>query len=271
MEEEINKLVIDIISKSKNLENVMMLWQHKDNQKKLKSIVNKKKSYTCPVCGAKCKNENYAKSQRHIKTLKHKSSVVVENTKSKHNELISIATEEINRLYSIQKTSNVFNDSSFESIDNLKLDYSGKVGEKIITKICDITDIKYSYEEDKNYSDGQYDIKINKKRMEVKTARLGKTGTFQHESLKNSNIYDSLMFVSILPNKYYLSIIPKFDLNKKFEVLGITPHLRKGAKDVFKFDFNVAKLNILVNKGFSIEINENTILEDVKKFIKNRT
>jgi hypothetical protein len=274
--EEINKIFLNITSECKNLEELVNKWKGDEIQKKLNSIVNKK--YVCSICGAKCKDEKYAKSLKHIKTEKHHKNLKkplldhLENPKDVcKNDLISLATEEINRLYSIQKSSNVFNNSFFESIDYLKLDYSGKVGEKIITKICDKFNIKYFYEEDKNYSDGQYDIKINNNRIEVKTARLGKTGTFQHESLKNCNIYDKLMFVSILPNKYYLTIIPKFDLNKKFEILGVTPHLRKGTQDVFKFDFKLQKLKILVDKGFSIEINDATNIYDVFDFIRDRT
>jgi hypothetical protein len=55
----------------------------------------------------------------------------------------------------------------------LKNDYSGKVGELFLEKICKTHKIPHIFKEDINSKDGTYDIIIDGKKVEVKTARLG--------------------------------------------------------------------------------------------------
>ena len=89
---------------------------------------------------------------------------------------------------------------------------------------------------DINSKDGTYDILILNKKIEIKTAKLGKHKSFQHENLRTDG-YDFLLFIDICPNYYYLTIVPKYNL-KSSDIIGKKAHLRKGTTDVFKLDFN---------------------------------
>lgn len=45
------------------------------------------------------------------------------------------------------------------------------------------------------------------------------------------------------------------------------PHLRKGTTDIFKFDFSENNIKKSIKNGFSIQIENNTLLEDIIIFI----
>jgi len=69
--------------------------------------------------------------------------------------------------YLEQETENIWSNSPFKNINNLKSDYSGKVGELFIKNICIETNIPFIYnDDDKNSKDGTYDIIINEKKIE---------------------------------------------------------------------------------------------------------
>ena len=54
-------------------------------------------------------------------------------------------------------------------------------------------------------------MEILNKKIEIKTAKLGKHKSFQHENLRTDG-YDFLLFIDICPNYYYLTIVPKYNL-----------------------------------------------------------
>jgi len=178
----------------------------------------------------------------------------------------AIATQKIK-----QDRINPWKDSVFEDIDTLKNDFSGKVGEQLIAEICKIAGLDSSYTEDStNQDDGTYDIIINGKRLEIKTARMSSDGkrNFQHESLRDYGS-DYFIFVDIEPDKYYLTIIPSnFDFKSQHPILGRKPHLRKESTNVYKFDFGSSTIKKGLENGVTIEINSNTRSEDVVSFMQ---
>jgi hypothetical protein len=117
-----------------------------------------------------------------------------------------------------------------------------------------------------NSKDGTYDNKIKNKKAEIKTARRGLKGVYQHESLRNSGC-DLYVFVDIAPNHVYITILEKFDLSKRCAVTGRTPHLRKGTGDVYKFDFSDNTIMEAIKKGKAIKIEEGTSVETVREFL----
>jgi hypothetical protein len=169
-------------------------------------------------------------------------------------------------IYEIQEDSNVWIDSLYEKIDRLKNDFSGKVGERFIHNICQLTNIPCNYTEDKNSTDGTYDIIINSKKIEVKTARYGKQKSFQHENLRNSGS-DYYLFIDIKSNYFYMTIIPKYNLSQKCDIVEKKAHLRKGSSDVYKFDFSDKSICNSISKKFTIEINKDTSFDIIKEFI----
>jgi hypothetical protein len=169
-------------------------------------------------------------------------------------------------LYKTQNNWNIWEDNIFENIEKLKNDYVGKLGEKYINTICKQLDLDVTYVEDKNSKDGTYDIQINNKKIEIKTSRISKEGAFQHESLRNHGC-DYYLFLDILPSKFYMTILPKFDLNNRCNIIGRTPHLRKGSSDIFKFDFNEKNIINAVNLQYGLEVSRNTNFSLLKSFL----
>ena len=161
---------------------------------------------------------------------------------------------------------NEWSGAVFENIQKMKCDSVGKIGETFITNLCDDFEIEHEYKGNcnKNQVDGVFDLKINGHRIECKTARMGKSGSFQHESLRRNGC-DFYLFIDILPNEIYLSFLNSFSNLK--EITGRTPHQRKGAIDVFKLDTSVKILNKMVQNGFSCHIAEDTPVETVKSFV----
>jgi hypothetical protein len=171
-----------------------------------------------------------------------------------------------NTLLDRQNSSNEWHGATLESINDLKPDYAGKVGELLIQQLCATGTVKCEYDEDKNSKDGTYDVKINGKKVEIKTARLGVQGAFQHETLKTDG-YDYVLFVDITPNYFYLTVFPRFDMKQRHPVIGRTPHPRKGTSDVFKFDFGETNLKRSIEAGSSIKVDAETTMVTVVDFL----
>jgi hypothetical protein len=154
-----------------------------------------------------------------------------------------------------------------ENVNKLKPDSVGKVGELFLAKVCEKAGIPHIYTEDKNSTDGTYDIVMFGKMIEGKTARLGKQGAFQHESLRATGC-DYYMFIDITPTDFTLTILPKFDMTQKHPLLGRRPHLRKGTSDVYKFDFGPSHIKHAIDSGASIRVDVATSLESVADFFR---
>ena len=168
-----------------------------------------------------------------------------------------------------QNDSNQWHSSTLESINDLKPDYAGKVGEHFIQQLCATGVVQCEYDEDVNSKDGTYDVKINAKKVEIKTARLGVQGAFQHETLKKDG-YDYLLFIDITPNHFYITIIPRFDMTTRHPLIGRTPHPRKGTSDVFKFDFGESNIERCIAAGVSMKVDVNTSMEAVVAFVTGK-
>ena len=95
---------------------------------------------------------------------------------------------------------------------------------------------------------------------------MGKSGTFQHETLSNEGC-DYYMFIDIKPNLYYITILKKYNLRNRCEITGKKATLRKNTNNVFKYDLTESMIKRSINKGFSIIVDDNTSYETLNKFI----
>lgn len=170
----------------------------------------------------------------------------------------------------IQNSKSTWANTQFAAINELKPDYSGKVGERLLAELCKRCGIDHLYvDNDKNSKDGTYDIIILGKKIEVKTARLGVQNGFQHENL-HADGCDFHIFVDVKPEEFYLTVLPKFDVKFKHPVLGRKPHLRKGTSDVYKFDWNEPNLAVALEKGVSIRVGSDTSVETIGEFLSKK-
>jgi len=169
----------------------------------------------------------------------------------------------------LSKRNNIWLGSKYEQINLLKNDESGKAGELLIKQFCKKNNIKTSYYEDIISTDGTYDIIIENKKVEIKTARVSSNGSFQHEGLRLDEYSDFYFFIDILPEYYYLTIIPSKTIKKeiKHSILGIMPHLRRRTENTYKLDFReTTSIKKAIAAGISIKV-EDEENNNLKAFI----
>jgi hypothetical protein len=174
------------------------------------------------------------------------------------------------QLLATQKAANIWRDTPLESINELKCDPAGKVGEELIRSVCNACGIQNKSTGDKNSKDGTYDQKLCDvlKKVEIKTARLG-GGKYQHETLKKEGC-DYWLFVDIKPDGGCITILPVFDLTKKHIITGTKPTLRKGTSDVFKWDFTPKHLVKFVSAGYAMCFDNKTLISEIGEFVKSK-
>jgi hypothetical protein len=183
----------------------------------------------------------------------------------------------------LDKISNPWIGSDYEDVRNAGTDATGKIGEELIYDLLLKTFSEYQiiWDKDKNtgQEDGVYDIKIIAMlflfvlRLEVKTATQGNKGGFQHEKLLGKEFCDKIIFLDVLPNSFYITILDVEDIDfngKEKCVLGRTLHIRSNS-DQTKLDFGQKQIENGLNLGKTIYItDEETQKEMIKEFlIKN--
>lgn len=185
------------------------------------------------------------------------------------NNYFDIATDLINKTHKKKQERNIWDTSRLKNIAELECDDVGKVGEEIISKICQKVNINSSINgtKTKQIGGGKGDGKINEKTVEIKTARLGSNGSsFQHELGEVPWKAEYMIFLDISPKKIYITIFPNFSeefykksgsdssnkCNPYFPTKSITWRKQKGA---FKLDTTI---NINEKNKYTFKINESS-------------
>ena len=169
-----------------------------------------------------------------------------------------------------EQDNNPWKGSVFEDIQHLKCNNVGNVGEHLLKNLCEHTGLRYVYEgsKNRNHDQGTFDILIEDQRVECKTARLGKHGSFQHETIRKNGC-DFHVFVDICPHYYYLTVLPKMSFEQIQELTGRKPHPRKGTNDVFKLDFGESTFLKLIERGHTVRVSDTTTEHAIHTFLHN--
>ena len=189
----------------------------------------------------------------------------------------NLATSIIDNSFSKKMKRNIWENSKWKHIADLENDDVGKVGEEIINTFCQTAGIESNIDgsKTKQVGGGCGDGNINKKTIEIKTARLGcDEASFQHELGETPWKAQYIIFLDIAPSKMYITIFPNFseefyimsgqDSKNKcspyFNTKSITWRKQKGA---FKLDttININEKNI---GSFCFKIDND--FNDIKKF-----
>ena len=172
----------------------------------------------------------------------------------------------------VEKGATIWNDSIYKEISELESNNVGKVGEKIIQKICVEAKIVSSIDGAKTKQVGggkQGDGKINNKSVEIKTARLGSSSpSFQHELGEHPWNTDYMMFIDISPIDVYLTIFKNFT-EEQYKKQGFVckPYFptktitrRKGMGN-FKLDTTIKINELSIKYGYTIKIKSDNFKE----------
>lgn len=193
------------------------------------------------------------------------------------NDLINAA----NKLLNIQNNENIWEGQPFESFHYLSADYSGKAGEIGFFEFLKRTkknglhkwEVIYNGDSNVNSEDGTYDIVIivgGKNRIGIKTARIGKQTSFQHDNLHDGEC-DCELLIDITPLAAYLTVIcfEEYSLNEKHTIFGLTPHLRKNTNNNYKLDLKEVHLSKGIKNKITMRLDENTEDECIINFLRN--
>lgn len=124
----------------------------------------------------------------------------------------------------------------FFAITELTKDECGRNGQEFLQKVFNLGGYKTQGDNEKT---GNWDIKVNNWRIEVKSAILGRNGGFQHDGIHKTNDYDFIFFLDVAQNEIYFSCC-KYD-NIPFESLHERGNESKRDKRTtgsgFKWDF----------------------------------
>ena len=105
-------------------------------------------------------------------------------------------------------------DSRYIRIRHLQIDKRGSFGERLLRDIFSKErNITLSYQDG---DQGDWDIKINTIKIEVKTSSLDVNNKFQNEHIKNTANCDYICFIGIAPNAIYMRLekISEINFNK---------------------------------------------------------
>jgi hypothetical protein len=185
-----------------------------------------------------------------------------------------------NKLLNVQNQENIWEGQPFESFHYLSADYSGKAGEIAFyeflnrTKNDGLHDWKVIYDGDCNINpeDGTYDIVIiigGRNTLGIKTARIGKQKSFQHDHLHNGEC-DCELLIDITPSVAYLTVIcfESYSLNERHTIFGIKPHLRKNTNNNYKLDLRENHLSKGIENKITIRLDNTTTDKCIVDFLK---
>ena len=128
-------------------------------------------------------------------------------------------------------------DSPFERIRRIETASRGKVGQKLVARLCEHLELACEL----GQTQSPWDIRIEGRTFEVKTATEGTNGTFQFNHIRYHRPYEFLLCVGITPVDIVFDAWSKADV-----VTGKAGHLvtmEKGANASYKLSKRTALLS----------------------------
>ena len=175
-----------------------------------------------------------------------------------------------------ERSLKVWDHSPFKPLIELSNDERGYWGEALLYKLISYyfpgLPIVWDKNSNTNNLDGIYDMIINNKATEVKTALEGTTTkTFQHENIYAAKVWKRLMLIDVIPTGIFFTVetpesMEQVFLNLQHPVWKKKGTLRKGQTDKWKFDHSRATLKRSMAHGstcFAEYLNE----DDAAKFV----
>lgn len=130
-------------------------------------------------------------------------------------DIFEIANNIFNEIESeVNKTSKWKSTSKYARIRHLQIDKRGSFGERLLRDIFSKErNISLSYQDG---DQGDWDIKINGIKIEVKTSSLDINNKFQNEHIKNTPNCDFICFIGIAPDSIFMRLekISDIDFSK---------------------------------------------------------
>lgn len=174
----------------------------------------------------------------------------------------------------LENSNNIWKNSPFEFLrTTLTSDERGKWGENLTYELIKgLTDYEVIWDGDKNIKrkDGSiYDILVNNKRLEVKTATKGSSNdVWQHDNIYEENVWDVILFIDVNLFGIHFTIMSHSDIP-----FGLDKHKLINKKSTrhlsgWKFDLSINQIKILEKNSISFYYDYNNPDEnEFKKFL----
>lgn len=166
--------------------------------------------------------------------------------------------------------------SKYKDYRSLQIDKRGSFGERFFEQTLSLIYYRRLKVEYKDGDQGDWDLKFNGMKFEIKTSSLDVNHKFQNEGLKKDGDYDAILFLGVAPNDLYVKFIRKKDIDFENEIVhsytGIT-HLHNRGKDNstknatgagYKCDFKIKEM-IKVKTLNEIKIEFEKIFGNISK------
>ncbi|RAX51484.1 hypothetical protein CCY99_08920 [Helicobacter sp. 16-1353] len=163
----------------------------------------------------------------------------------------------------VDKTTKWKSDSKYRKIRHLQIDKRGSFGERLLRDIFSKErNISLEY---KDGDQGDWDIKINDIRIEVKTSSLDVNDKFQNENIKNTANCDYICFIGIAPNAIFMKLAKIANID--FESL----HNRgaRGTGAGYKWDLKASDMLEVTTREQVVELFYATMGLDKKAIKRN--
>ena len=187
--------------------------------------------------------------------------------------MIALQAKEFYETYSAKDP---WEQSAFRWVKKMENDTRGQFGERMISEALHLHS-NFTFDMDYNnqnlHEDGHYDLKINGKRIEVKTSCRTVGGSWQHEPLYADDKCDIVIFVDFDYDNLHLSVLKSEDLP-----LGRTSEffknkkgcLRKNKDDGYKLDFSNKTIRDLIAFGLAKTYDATVTVEQISEFLGDR-
>jgi len=239
----------------------------------------------------KLKEENEKLKEENEKLKEENEKLKEENEKLKEKKYISSGlntpNEIMKELIELQilkeKKNTQWNDSEYVSVNQLKANNVGIIGEEFVSSCCKKVSISALIDgsKTKKKGGGEGDGNIKEKTTEIKTARIGLSRTFQHELGEHPWKAEYILLVDITPNKIYLTIIKNFtEEHYQMPSRKATPYFNKtitrrkensqNEAGAFKLTLSKQDLEESVSKGHTFKITKETNFKSIGEFINKQ-
>ena len=153
--------------------------------------------------------------------------------------------------------------SKYVKIRNLQIDKRGSFGERLLRDIFSKErNISLTYQDG---DQGDWDIKINEIKIEVKTASLDVNGKFQNENIKDTKNCDYICFIGVAPDSMFIKLV-KID---EIDFTSLHDRASKGTGAGYKWDFKPNSMTEVTTREEVVELFYNKMGFNKKKIKKN--
>lgn len=124
-------------------------------------------------------------------------------------------------------------DSKYKEYRNLQIDKRGSFGERFFSQTLSQIYFRRLKIEYNDGDQGDWDLKFNDIKFEIKTSSIDVNKKFQNEGIKENGDYEGILFLGVKPNQ----LLVKFALKKDIPFEKLHNRKERGTGSGYKWDF----------------------------------